>query len=212
MTIERLPAALAILVAPRDTMRRLLDASQTRPAYLVLLLAMISIALKDVDGGDVWTMKASPISSWWIVIGVLVAAFVCGVALFHLLALAALYIGRALEGESTYRRVLIAFAWGLAPSAWALVVRVPLVIQRLMHVGPPRSAAQVLDPQLISQGCSAALLVGLFQLLLIVWTTIVTSATLAEAFRFSVWRGFGTFALTMVSPLVVILAGVLAFH
>jgi len=62
----------------------------------------------------------------------------------------------------------------------------------------------------MSGGCLTALLFGSLELSVAVWCLIVASRTIAEAHRFSAWRGLGTLVIVGITPIVIVIAAALS--
>lgn len=205
---------LPILFRPRETMKAIL-AHRDRMVVPLVLLAILSGGIKDVRlSGARQAVKTLPSPTVWLIV---TAVFLCVipllVAFFYLLAWIAVWVGRLFEGRATTRAVRSALAWGGAPVIWALLYRIPVAI---FVQGAETSEAKIragnwaFNPQQLSGGCGLALAIAMLNLVVLIWYLICASNTLAEAFDFSGWRGFATLLLTWLSPLVVLLAAVLA--
>ena len=194
-----MPDFLSVLWQPRITMRRILDAQRYR-WWPLALLAFCVTALR--DPGNVKLTKMPPsVQPWLIVAGAIVGGALVGILIFYGLSWVAYFIGKAFEGTGSPREVRAAAAWGLAPMIVSGVYRIPL--SYTVH-----DKADVLNPT----ACSAAVLLLTIEFLTFCWYVTIASGTIAEAHRFSAWRGLATVGLTWLSPLVIIIAAVLALH
>lgn len=211
------PTALANFVAagfrPRPTMRRILDAGRDRMVLPLVLLAAISFALGDAERPNLGGLDPSK-GLLFVLLAVagVVAGLLFIVLLFYLFSWAATAIGRALEGQGSAREVRSAIAWGAVPFLWALLYRVPAAIwfpvtRTRVEAG---SAKFTLDPAAGGSTCLTMVLFGMLEVLVLIWYLIVASNTLGEAHRFSAWRGLATILLTAATPIVIVVAAVLA--
>jgi hypothetical protein len=122
-------------------------------------------------------------------------------------------VGRLFEGTGNARSVRSAVAWGLAPAIWAVLIRFPAALMGGNANSRARATggAFVLEPTRFAGGCAMALVLLVIELAIFGWYVVVASSTLAEAHGFSPLRGFATLLLSILSPLVIVLAAVLAF-
>jgi hypothetical protein len=205
----------AIVVWPRKTMREILDGPRDRATIPLVLLAMCSGAISNVNERVAGSLSSLTPKVWLIVIGVLIANAIVFTLLFYAFAWLAFIAGRFLEGTGQRAEVRTALAWGLAPLVWALLVRIPAAIwgpahgMGKMHFG---DKGVRIDPAQLSGGCFIALGFAAFELALLAWYLVVASRALAEAHRFSAWRGFGTLVMVAATPIIVVIAAVLSMH
>lgn len=202
----------AVLIHPRPVMRRLLEGRGHRFVPLLVLLAICSSVLSDTSRAEMTdALETGPVGP--IVAAVIVLSIVIMILLFYALAWVAVLAGRMLEGEGNYRDVRTALAWGLAPIVVALVYRLPVFLLK----GPDERTRVTLTEGLAfsvegMQTCGPMLLLGFMEVLVLVWFVTVASNTLGEAHRFSSWRGLATLLLTLASPVIIVIAAVLASH
>jgi len=202
-----------VVIWPRTTMREILDAGRDRMIVPLLLLATIAAFSSDVNSNARKGLAATPYA-WLIVICALVVSALVMFLAFYLFSWIAYLAGRFLEGQGSQSAVRSALAWGLAPLIWAILYRVPIAIffppeNEVIKAG---DAAFRLRPGLIGGSCALALIFGLLELTMLVAYVVVSSRTLAEAHRFSAWKGFGTLVIVGITPLVIIIAAVLAMR
>jgi hypothetical protein len=216
---ERAPIAsnfVRVLFAPRQTMERLLADPRT-PVIPLVLLAALSSNVK--PGMRVALARSHPlsVSHPWIypaiACAIIVGALLC-LLLFYGFAWLVRMIGRAFEAEGDGRSVRLALAWGLMPVIAALFYRVPMAI---WYSGPLKEAFTIGSHSVnvgatVANGCVSAALLGVVELLVIVWTLVVTGGTLSVALRVSPLSALGILLLAMLAPLVVVIAAVLASH
>jgi hypothetical protein len=202
-----------IVIWPRITMREILDGGD-RTIVPLVLLACVSSLIGDAKGNIAAAMSGAGLKTWLIVTGTVVAVIIVGVLLFYLFAWMAYFAGRFLEGAGDAIAVRSAMAWGLAPLVWGLVYRIPrmwFAHGRMSYMQAGSDAWRIQTSEL-GGGCVMTALFGLLQLGFTAWWLVVASRTLAEAHRFSAWRGFGTLAILGVTPIIIVLAAVLAIR
>jgi hypothetical protein len=205
-----------ILIHPRETMRAILDGPRDRMVMPLVLLATASgmIGDGDVRGAQLALSKHSVGMQVLIGAGILVACLLVGVLLFYAFGWVATWVGRLFEGTGDGRSVRSAVAWGLVPVIWAILYRLPAA---LLHGGNVNSRTRGLDdgllviPSRFAGGCAVAMLLLVLELVVFGWYVFVASNTLAEAHRFSPMRGFATLLLSVLSPVVIVAAAILAF-
>ena len=200
-----------IMVHPRPTMRRILDAGRDRLGLLIVILASYSAMFGDLEKSEMSALRRQQeIPFALIVIGLFVAVPLFGLLVYYLFSWVAYAIGRALEGTGKPAQVRSAAAWGLAPVVWALLYRLPA---SLFFAGS--EAVKVwkhlsVDTGRFGSGCIAIVIFGALELTTLIWCITVSSNTIAEAHGFSSWRGLATFLLTAITPAILLIAGVLA--
>ena len=204
----------SVVIRPRRTMRRILDAPRDRMVLPLALLAILSGIIGDVhldQAGQAWRMAEPRLR---LFIPLIVAGVIAAMLLvFYVLAWVAYFVGRSLEGTASVKAVRSALAWGLAPSVWALLYRIPA-----MWFKEPENVRQIrfddfrftLGEGVFSSGCGAMLFFGILDLAVIVGWLVITSHTLAEANGFSAPRGFATIAICLLAPVVIAVAAFLA--
>ncbi len=203
-----------VLIRPRATMARILEAPGARAVLLLFALSSISGIFGDVDAPTVQQITQQTGGAWvaWMIAGVIVCVLALLVVLCWFYAYVPLFIGRFLGGTGEIRGVRAALAWGLAPTIWALLYRLPLAF----WFAPSSSAVRMrggnvaFDPGKLADGCGVALVLVLIELAVFAWCAYVMSNTVAEAHRFSAWHAFGTLVLSAIAPLVVGLAAFLS--
>lgn len=206
-------ALASIMIRPRATMRRILDAGRDRMIIPLVLLATVSAILGDVDRSSLEAMRKLPVHPALLIVGIVVGVSAFFLLMFYVFTWIAYAMGRLLEGTATPREVRSAMAWGLAPVIWAILYRLPAVI---LSPGAMESRLRVnekqvsFNPDLMGMGCLGSVIFTALELTMIVWYCVVASNTLGEANRFSGGRGFATLALTGISPALIMIAAFLA--
>lgn len=218
-TAPRLPLLAAICVAPRRTMRWILERPRRRWEMLsVVLAAVLSYSLRDLDIRGL-SKAAEPFglaATSLFVICIVIAMMLASLAFFYAFALAATWTGRTwLGGYGSFRDVSAALAWGLAPQVWALFYRLPALVfwpeamSRLYGSNPGLEVGgrTITFSPLFSSDVPVyqILVIAFLDLAFMGWYFVVGSATLAEAHGFSSIRGFANLMLAVVVPFVVML-------
>jgi hypothetical protein len=204
-----------VMIRPRITMRRILDAGRDRMIIPLVLLATVSAVLGDVDRPAIDTLRKAPVPVHYsiLVIGIVLAAFLFFLLFFYLFSWIAYGLSRVLEGSASPREVRSAMAWGLTPIIWAIVYRLPAILlwPETMESRIRRTSdAMTFQPGILGVGCIGGVVFATLELAMLVWYLVVTSNTLGEANRFSSWRGFGLLVLTSITPIVIVIAALLA--
>jgi len=208
-----------VVIQPRRTMRELLDQRSHRMVVPLVLLAIISSLLKDLDlpGLQKALQGHTTVAFPLMIACILVAVTLVTLLLFYVLSWIALGVGRLLEGRGEVGEVRSALAWGFAPIIWALLYRIPMAFIRWDSVQEAGLTRLRLggDELVFSRGnfpggWATALAFAILEITVLLWYLVIASRTLAEAHRFSGWRGLGTLVLSFASPVIVILAAVLA--
>ena len=204
-----------VMVRPRTTMRRILDAPPDRMILPLVLLAALSGFIGDLNIAEMSKIYSGLSQRLQIIVPLsLAGAIVAACILFYVFGWIAYALGRAIEGTGTIAAVRSALAWGLAPIIWALLYRIPK-----MWLKPAVEVAQAdlgnfklaIDTGRLASGCGTVMLFGILDLLVVAGWFVITSLTLAEAHNFSTARGFAIVAAVLVAPIVIALAAFLAF-
>lgn len=205
----------AVTVRPRATMRAMLDGARDRRVVVLFALAVVSGIFGDLEAPLLRQVLDHP-QGWQIgllVAGVAILVAAAMVAVLYFYAWVPLLIGRFLEGTGEIHGVRSAMAWGLAPAIWALLYRIPASFWGLGTGGSEvrfDGRKVRIDPGALADGCGLRLLIATIEVAVFVWCIVVLSNTLGEAHRFSSWRGLGTLLLSMLVPIVVVIAALLS--
>jgi Yip1-like protein len=194
---EPLVPWIAIWTRPRAALRRVLDGGAPRAILRLAALGGIAEALTiatDSGYGD----THSP----WVVLAMALPLGVVGgilalAVLTWLVRLAGLWLG----GRGERMDVMTALAWSCVPAIWGLLLWLPRAA--LLGEETFRSA-----PAGIEENPPAALflgLLGLVQVIMALWGTLITLKCIAEAHRFSAWRALGAFILAGLAGAVPVL-------
>jgi hypothetical protein len=214
------PLLVAVVTAPRRTMRWMLDHPERRQSFAVVIAAVLSTYLRDLDRVQAGrAIEALGLSASMVMALAVIAVMVCVSAVFFFaFSAAAVAAGRLLGASGTFGEVRTALAWGTAPQVFALIYRLPIAIffphlvrrsvSPEVNVGSTDLVFSTID---FSAG---AIVLALVELAVLVWYLVVGSRTLAEAQKISSMRGFANLLMAVVLPfvalMVVMLAGWLA--
>jgi Yip1 domain len=202
----------AVMIRPRDVVRRVLDSERGRMIIPLALLAAFSMMAGDFDAGELDGMRNRGVPFALVLAGVIVGGFLVFLILFYLFSWAAYGIGKLLEGSGSARDVRAGMAWGLAPLIWALLYRLPAAIffQRVDEGSIEVAKGITISGTRLGSGCITIALFGILEVITFIWCVYVASNTVGEAHRFSSLRGLGTLLLVGISPAVIVLAAALA--
>lgn len=200
-----------VMVHPRATMRRILDAGRDRMGLVLVILASFSAMFGDLEKGEMDALRQQQAIPFALILCALFLAVpLFGLLLYYIFSWLAYWIGRAMEGTGKPSEVRSAVAWGLAPIVWALLYRVPASLLLAGSESVKVGKNFTLDPGKFGSGCLAFVIFGALELAMIIWAVAVSSNTVGEAHGFSSWRGLATVILTAITPAILLIAGVLA--
>jgi len=176
---------VAVLFAPRETMRHVLEVSSANSdvkiVVLLTLLSLLPVFLLST------ILPVLAIGGLIVIAGVV--ALISALISLYINGFMYYFIGeKAFGGSASYAAVRLAYAWGLIPAAWiAVILTVFLLPVSIMF-----------PPVLVS------VLVGVFVMVAALWSTIVQAQTLAEVHGITGWQGFGTI---LISGIILSLIG-----
>ena len=176
---------VAVLFAPRETMRHVLEVSSANSdvkiVVLLTLLSLLPVFLLST------ILPVLAIGGLIVIAGVV--ALISALISLYVNGFMYYFIGeKAFGGSASYAAVRLAYAWGLIPAAWiAVILTVFLLPVSIMF-----------PPVLVS------VLVGVFVMVAALWSTIVQAQTLAEVHGITGWQGFGTI---LISGIILSLIG-----
>jgi Yip1 domain len=203
---------VTIVYRPRETMRRVLDAGGDRWALQVVVLATFCSAFTDTDIRRLRNvlpgLSFGPAVAL-VALGLIVDAL-CWIGLLYLVALAATFVGRWLDGHAEIADVRAALAWSVVPAIWAVFLRIPIAIYAYRFVPQAVVPPKLVLDFVVNGGCTFAILALTFEVLLYAWVAWVASSTVGEALRFSSWKGLATIAIVAAVPVVIGIAANLA--
>lgn len=203
----------SVMIRPRQTMRRILDAPRDRMVIPLVILAIFSAYAGDFNVEEYRRLRA--LASVDVIVmaaaGILVIVPAIAIGIFFLFSWLAAFVGRMLEGTGGARALRSAMAWGMAPLIWALLYRIPAAMWAASAAHELRMEDFRFTLQGPKSGCAIVLAFLLLELIAIVWSIVVMSHTVAEAHRFSAARGFGTLAICFTAPIVIGIAAALSF-
>jgi hypothetical protein len=206
---------LTILYRPRETMRRILDNPGSRWTAQIIILASTCASMFDPDTSRLFNkslpdVKLMPIMA--IIALSLVVQALSWIVFVLFVAVIALPVGRFLGGTARFRDVTTALAWGLVPTIWSPIYRIPFgIIATRLHVAQTEAPKALLDV-IARGGCSYFVAYLFFQVLFEIACVIIGSFTLAEAQQFSTQKGFANVLIALVLPFLVAAAAVFTFR
>ena len=192
---------VTIWTRPRGTIRGIVDVDPARSVTLLAMLYGIGSTLGRAlqrDAGDALSLPA--------IIGLaLIGGSIGGIIGNRIAGALVRRAGGWIGGVGTAQECRAALAWGAVPN----VVNLVLMLGLIGVFGNDLFRATGLQAAGTERGI-LLLGVSLAQLVLGVWSTVLTIKCVAEVHRFSAWKGLGTFLLIMLVVLGIILAIVLA--
>lgn len=203
----------AVMIHPRQTMRRILDAPRDRMVIPLLILAILSSYAADFNREEYRRVvaMADPKVIIMAAAGLLVIVPALLIGVIYLFAWLAGVVGRMLQGTGDARGMRSALAWGSAPVIWALLYRVPAAIWAARAQPDFRVEDFQLSLEGLKGGCVATAVFLLLELITLAWSIVAMSSTVGEAHRFSTARGFVTLAICWIAPVVIAVAAALSF-
>lgn len=205
---------VTILYRPRATMRRVLENGGNRWWPQIAFLAAIC---SSINGGDFRRFEFNhsplPISLTSTLALAALAMIVAGlvwIAVLFLVSWIVAPVGKLLGGSGSVPDVRAALAWAMVPAIWSIVYRIPVALyMSRFHLTSNQAMKAAILNFLANGGCAIAVVSAMLQLLFFGWFLFVGSNTLAEAQRFSAWRGLGNLALVLAVPVVIAVAAIM---
>lgn len=196
---------LTIWTKPRGTVRAIIDADPTRHLWKLAILAGIYRAFDRIYGSEIADSSSLGLILLFSLLGGLIAgplAIVFAGFIFRV-------VGRMLGGQATDSEdTRAAVAWASIPSIAALL---PILIGILLY---GKEMFTIVTPRIDANPLSYILIVAA-EIIFNFWAFFLLVKCIAEAHRFSAWRGLLTVilpTLVIVVPLVICLftAGLLS--
>ena len=190
-------------------MRRILESG--RGGRWVIPLVLFAFLSRSLSTTDLTKAKTALPDQPKVLLfaAIVLASVLVTLLLFYGFAWLVTIVGRLLDGSGTARDVRTAMAWGLAPLLWSLLYRIPGTIL-VWRMGVPETDDPVKLFEAISRaGCAVAIVFLTLDVVFLIWCLVVESCCLAEAHKFSPWKGFGVLAISFVAPVIVVAAAVL---
>jgi hypothetical protein len=195
--IQPLSPWLSIWVAPRQTIRKIIEVDPAKNVMLLAMLAGIGNALDKASSRNAG--NALPL------IGILAICIILG----PIGGILSLYIGGALfrwtgswlGGEASSEEVRAAIAWSYVPTILILPLWIPKLLifgEELFISSTPRIAANPVLSILLPGFSVIELVVG-------IWAFVVFLKCLGEAHGFSAWKALGASILGTLVILVPLL-------
>jgi hypothetical protein len=170
--------------APRRTLRTILDSGDRRAVLPLAALLGVSQSLDQAANHDAGAGAGLPL--------ILAAGLGVGAVAGPVVVLAAGWLvrwtGSWLGGAGTARDVRTALAWGQVPAVSALPLWIPVILAGGRHVFR-------VDPDLPASAAFTVLACGLAMAAAALWGAVTTVLCVAEAHRFSAWRGLASVSL-----------------
>ncbi len=179
---------LGMWIAPRATMRRILDAGPGASTWVLAALLGMSQALDQAANHDTGATHGLA-----TVLGLSVlAGTVGGPVVVLLLGALARWTGSWLGGTGSAAHVRAALAWGQVPSVTAMPLWIPVVL-----VGG--RGVFVAHPELADPAATFTVLVcGLAMAGSVLWGAVTSVLAVAEAHRIPAWRAFVAILLAVI--------------
>lgn len=179
-------------VAPRATMRSILESDPRRRVHLLGMLYGVSWMLSTCFAGDAGKhLPAASLLFLCLLLGPLV-----GLLSLYCLGAFLTWTGRWLGGKGTQEEVRAAYAWGSVPLVWQFGW---WFLGFALFGGVMFNTDKVDKLPLLAQG--AYFVFMFFGFFWDVWAYVVMVKCMAEAHRFSAWRAWGAMLLSVVLAL-----------
>lgn len=201
-----------VMVRPRATMHRVLEHPHRWSAEITAL----AYVCKTVGDSDIRVMPSVlpglSLSSQLalVTLVLLVGACVWVLALYGF-GWIATHVGRQFDGHGTFADVRAALGWGLVPAVWAVLVRIPMAIYSQRFPASGQDAAHLLIEFISRGGCTFAIVLLTLQIIVFSWMVTVASLCVAEAHGFSGSKGLATLAISVLIPIVIVIAAAITF-
>ncbi len=189
---------LSIWVKPRSTIRKILDSN---PEQHVLLLATLSGIYRLIDRASERSFGDS-ISFIPLLLLCIVGGGVSGVISIYLGGIFFRWIGSWFGGQASSQEVRAALAWSSVPDLVLLAIYLPIII--IFGHNWFISSTEWMNPIL---AVIVLAVLGPIGFLLLLWRVFLFVKCLAEAHKFSAWKGLGTAilgAIVIVVPFFII--------
>lgn len=182
-----------IWVAPRATMRRILDTNPTRYVYWLAMVGGVAQALNQASMRDLGDTVSIPM----LVLIVLCAGILVGFATLYVGSPLMRWTGSWMGSTATTQEVRAALAWSEVPLIWASLLWIPELLlwgTEWFTEETPRMEAAFENGSV-----EGVLLAGLVVVEIVVgiWALIISLKCVGEAERFSAWKVVGQWFLTL---------------
>ncbi len=191
---------ITIWIKPRATIRQILD---TDPKRMVLWLAIAGSFAAGLERASIQNLGDKlPIPA--ILILSALGGLVGGPLTLYLGGALLKWTGRWIGGQATAPEVRAALGWANVPLIWGLLLWIP----EGALLGPELFTSQATRIIEGNPSLGIALMgLGVVEVVLGIWGFVVLLKCLAEAERFSAWKGLGNLLLAggiVVVPLILI--------
>lgn len=198
-----------IWVAPRATMRRILDTNPTRYVYWLAMVGGVAQALDQASARSFGDMVSGPILALIILcMGILTGCFMLYVG-----SPVMRWTGSWMGSTATTTDVRAALAWSQVPLIAAMVFWIPELL--LWGMEWFTKVTPRMDAAFETNAFEGMLLLGfgVVELVIGIWALIISIKCLAEAERFSAWKVIGQWFLTLLAFVIpVLIVGALIFY
>jgi len=195
----------SILLQPRSTIQRIVD---TNPTYLVLALFALT--------GAAGSLSAASAEGWgydmsllWVFLIIVAIAPLATILTLYLISALTRWTGKWLGGKATQEQIRSAYAWSYIPVIASIALYVPLFmfygadLFNYQHTAFPDPLSMV-----PVQSGVAFVIVAIAEVVLNVWSFVISLHCLGQVQGFSAWRALGNQALTalvLIIPLGIIM-------
>ncbi len=180
---------ISMWLAPRRTVRRLLDTDPNRHVILLACLGGIGEGLARASARGLGDSYPLPVV---IAIGI-VGGVVGGLLSLYLWSILISWTGTWLKGRAAPREIRTVLAWASVPAVWALGLWIPEIAifgEELFATEMPRvDESSTLTLALIG--------FGIVETVVVVWTFVLLARSIAEAQGFGAWKGFANLLIAI---------------
>ena len=189
---KSLSPLLTIWFAPRQTIRRLVDADPHKHVYLLAILSGIILTLNRASSTNLGDRIPLP----YILLICIIAGPILGIAVVYIFGVLMHWIGIRFSGQASPYEVRAAFAWSAVPNLCVTILSIPLLIllgEDYFKSTPPDIFFSPVITLLF-------LLILVIQIVISIWAIIIFIVCLSEVHRFSIWKSVAT---SFVSVLII---------
>lgn len=180
---------ISMWMYPRETIEEVPLKKTSPMIYMLIYLPGLSVSLNfafNFGTGD-------GVAFSHVIIKVLLQAIIMGIGVWFLYSLFIFWIGKLFKGQASWKETSHAFAWGQVPLLGPLLISWPLHFY-LFREELFTSNQVYLDSQQMMLYYTATGVDVIFSL----WYIIVLSQAIGASHKFSSWKGFVTFLLSVL--------------
>lgn len=197
---------------PRTTMARVLTRPRDRYAVPLFLLGLVSAAIADQPTSELGPFVALDWSLQAMVAGVVILVFLVLTGLFYAYSYLLAGVTRLLEGVADPSGLRAALAWAGIPSIGALVYRVPAALLLAWEAETIRLTDSItIIGGAQPESCAAALILGLLEVAVLIWTIVLVVINVSVAAGFSIGRSLAALVITMLAPVALLIVSLPLF-